>query len=220
MSNRNFRPLTLTRLQPGTGFSGSLYETNDLVSVSAYALEVMTDLHFVPASTTSADEAIDDALQHMIARGVRMLLVADDAGALTGLVTARDIDGLRPGTVMAAHNIPRERVSVGSIMTPAEQVEVMPLDEVLHATVGDIVVTLKDSGRQHALVVEEDAASGRPMIRGIFSAAQIARQLGIGTGTCELSQTFCDLEKAISADTELHAAIRPATGPDRAIGVC
>lgn len=210
MDQRKFRRLSLARLSPGTGFAGSRCERDDLVTVSAYALEVMTDLRFVAASTTTPDEAIDGALQHMIARGVRMLLVTDASDSLAGLVTARDIDGPRPAAVMASRNVRREQLVVGDIMTPAGQIEVLRLDEVLYATVGDIVLTLKNSGRQHALVVEEDAASGKPTIRGIFSAAQIARQLGISTGARELSDTFAELERAIAAGTEFYAANMPA----------
>lgn len=202
MNVREFRSLTLTKLAPGTGFAGSLFDTADLVNVAAYALEVMTDLRFVPAASIQPEATIDGALQHMIARGVRMLLVADASGSLQGLVTAKDIDGPRAAAVMAATNVARESVTVAAIMTPAEQIEVMPLEEVLHATVGDIVVTLKGSGRQHALVVEVQAATGRPVIRGIFSASQIARQLGIRGESGHLAQTFADLEVAVAAGTE------------------
>jgi hypothetical protein len=48
--------------------------------------------------------------------------------------------------------------------------------------VGNIVLTLKNANRQHALVVEphEDAAlSGAEIVRGIFSTTQIGKQLGM-----------------------------------------
>jgi len=37
------------------------------------------------------------------------------------------------------------------------------------------------------------------VIRGIFSATQIARQLGIALQTLELSQTFAEIDRAILA---------------------
>ena len=88
-------------------------------------------------------------------------------------------------------------LQVRDIMTPADEIEVIPLDDVLHARVGDIVMTLKHSHRQHALVVEEVAISGNFVIRGIFSATQIARQLGIALQQHELFQTFAEIERVI-----------------------
>ncbi|MFZ3174169.1 MAG: CBS domain-containing protein, partial [Thiobacillus sp.] len=73
----------------------------------------------------------------------------------------------------------------------------------LHAHVGDIVETLKHSGRQHALVVEDEPLTEKPTIRGIFSASQIARQLGIPLQAQELAQTFEQIDLAIKAQHTL-----------------
>lgn len=198
MGSQNFRPLTLTAIAPETGFAGPFFAVPNLVTVSAYALEVMTDLRFVPVATIRPSIGLELASQQMISRGVRLLLVADDADHLVGLITARDLAGERPAEAMARHNIPFTQVTVGQVMTAAADIEAMLLDEVLHARVGDIIATLKHSGRQHALVVESDAFSGQPAIRGIFSASQIARQLGIAASPEELAQTFADIDRAVS----------------------
>ena len=81
----------------------------------------------------------------------------------------------------------------------------LSLDEVLLARVGDVVETLKSSGRQHALVVEHNSASSRQMVRGIFSASQISRQLGIPADGVELLQTFAALDQALGAMEEQSA---------------
>ena len=46
-------------------------------------------------------------------------------------------------------------------MTPAGFLETIELTDVLQARVGDIVETLKRSGRQHALVIESGPADPR-----------------------------------------------------------
>ena len=38
-------------------------------------------------------------------------------------------------------------------MTPAREIEVLEYTDVRHALLGDIVETLRNAGRQHALVV-------------------------------------------------------------------
>ena len=195
----NFKPLSLTTLKPQTGYVRPYFSTPKLVKVSDCALEVMTDLHFVPAAVAHGEIDVESATQKMISRGVRTLLVTDAGENVIGIITSRDLLGDRPRQVMHSRSISFSEVLVRDIMTPAEKIEVIPLNDVLHARVGDIVMTLKHSGRQHALVVEDEAFSDKHMIRGIFSASQIARQLGIALQQHELFQTFAEIDRAIQA---------------------
>ena len=195
-SDMNFEPLLLSMLKPGTGFSRPYFYSPNPVEITSYALEVMTDLRFVPAATTQGDVSIATASQKMIARGVRLLLVVDSAGDVVGLITARDLDGPRLKQVASQATRSSGNLKVHELMT--REVEVLPLEAVLHARVGDIVQTLKNSGRQHALVVDEEPFTNKPMIRGVFSASQIARQLGIIFGHPDLSQTFLQIDRAVS----------------------
>jgi hypothetical protein len=48
--------------------------------------------------------------------------------------------------------------------------------------------------RQHLMVSEGD---GR-RIRGLFSATQIARQLGVELQTTDIARTFADIEAALA----------------------
>lgn len=193
-----YRPLSLTTLAPRTGYASPFFAAPNPVKVSAYALEVMTDLRFVPVASIRPGATLEVATQRMIARGVRLLLVVDDDDKLVGLITARDTEGERPAAVAAREGIAVGQIGISQVMTPAAEIEVLQLEEVLHARVGDIVATLKHSWRQHALVQEEDPYSGMPLIRGIFSASQIARQLGIAPQLGELSHTFADIDRAIA----------------------
>ena len=195
-SNAVFEPLLLSMLKPGTGFSRPYFYSPNPVEITSYALEVMTDLRFVPAATTHADVLVETASQKMIARAVRLLLVVDSAGDVLGLITARDLEGRRIKEAMDSTGLIFEELKVRNIMT--YEVEVMPLESVLHARVGDIVATLKHSGRQHALVVDEDPFTSKSMIRGVFSASQIGRQLGIISEQHDLSHTFEQIDQTIS----------------------
>jgi len=70
-----------------------------------------------------------------------------------------------------------------------------------------VLETLRRAGRQHALVVDFDEIparrplelpSRRPMVRGIFSLSQLARQLGVAVQTGgEVARTFSEIESAI-----------------------
>lgn len=193
----SYKPLTLFTLKPQTGYLRPFFSTPKRVKISDCALEVMTDLQFVPAAVVLGEIDVESATQKMISRGVRTLLVTDSSEDVIGLITSRDLIGDRPHQLMQRRAIAFRDVRVLDIMTEAKDIEVMPLDDVLHARVGDIVMTLKHSGRQHALVVEEVAFSDKQMIRGIFSASQIARQLGIALQQHGLYQTFAEIDRAI-----------------------
>lgn len=190
-----FQPLTLSMLADGTGFSKPYFYTPNPVEVEASALEVMTDLRFVPAATSHPDMTVAAAKQKMIARGVRLLLVLDGNEDVMGLVTARDLDGSRVQEAIRASGLSSDELKIGAVMT--SNVEVLQLEAVLHARVGDIVATLKHSGRQHALVVDQEPFTQKAMVRGVFSASQIARQLGIVTGQNDLLETFAHIDQAI-----------------------
>lgn len=194
-SNAVFEPLQLTLLQPGTGFSRPYFYSPNPVQITSSAMEVMTDLRFVPAATTQVEISVLAATQKMIARGVRLLLVVDAEDDLVGLITARDLDGRRIKAATDSTGLSLEDLKVGDIMT--REIEVMPLQAVLHARVGNIVETLKHSGRQHALVVDQEPFTDKSMIRGIFSASQIGRQLGIIAGPNDLEQTFAQIDQTI-----------------------
>ena len=167
------------------------------VTADSPALHVMTDLTKIPAATITASATLSEANQAMIHRGVRMLFVIDAAQHLLGVVTASDLCGEKPVLASQYRGVPRHELLVDHLMTPVEKMEAVSMSEVSHAEVGHIVATLKESGRQHAIAIEQDA-SGHQVLRGIFSSTQLARQLGVQFGTTEVARTFAEIEAAIA----------------------
>lgn len=171
------------------------------VHADSPAVDVMTDLTRVDAVTIRPDASVEDANHAMIAHRVRSLFVVDDANAVAGIVTATDVLGERPIQVAQDHGMRHVEVLVRHVMTPSDLLEAMELRDVQQARVGDVVETLRRSGRQHALVIEAGPAEppGAPRtLRGMFSLTQIARQLGlppqVGHG---VARTFAEIEAAI-----------------------
>jgi hypothetical protein len=89
-------------------------------------------------------------------------------------------------------------LTVADLMVPRSAIDVLDIGTVLRAEVGHIVATLKEVGRQHALVVDTDPLSGEEMVRGIFSATQIGRQLGMPILTFEVAHTFAEIEAELA----------------------
>ena len=157
------------------------------------AFSVMTDLATVAAATTHPDEFADRAHAQMIQRGVRLLFVLDRESRIAGVITATDLLGEKPMRLAQSHGILHGEIRVGDLMTPAGALEVIPLQDVAQMRVGHVVATLKAAGRQHLMVAEDH---GR-RVRGLFSASQVARQLGVQLQTFEVASTFADIEAAL-----------------------
>jgi predicted transcriptional regulator len=197
MTRDHYSPLGQSRLDPGVGHYLPDAQLLAPVAGDSPAIEVMTDLRRSPAAMIGPDATIEGANQIMILRGVRMLLVSDLQRRMVGLLTATDLLGEKPVQTVQARGIRYGEVLVADVMVPLEQIDAMDMGEVLRAEVGHVVATLKQSGRQHALVVETDAA-GQRWIRGVFSASQIARQLGIPIHIVEIARTFHEIETALA----------------------
>lgn len=168
-----------------------------VVSQDEPAVDVMTDLKYVKVITVDANAGINDALHIMIQAGVRMLVVTNDQG-ISGIITSRDINGEKPVDFISQHRVTRDEVKVSDIMTPRSQMDALWMSDVREAKVGNIIATLREAGRQHAIVVD-DTPIGEVMLRGIFSVTQIGRRMGIDIESTGQVQSFAKLESVLSA---------------------
>ncbi|MBE0614665.1 MAG: CBS domain-containing protein [Burkholderiales bacterium] len=193
---REYHPLSAHRLQTGTRYHQPGGDREG-VGIDSPALDVMTDLRQIPAATIDLEAPLDAANRFMIRRGVRLLLVTDDDRQVLGLITSNDILGEKPVQFALERGIKRQEIYVRDIMTPCEQLEALSYADLIQAEVGHVVATLKHSGRQHALVTDMSADDNVQAVRGIFSASQIARQLGVAIQTTEVAQTFAEIGAAL-----------------------
>ena len=194
---RDYAPLEFSLLKPGSSYAQPSQAVPDRVGLEDPALSVMTDLRANTAVIILSGDMIDEAHRRMIQRGVRLLLVVDQNRLVVGVITAADILGEKPMQAVTQRGVRREELLVRDIMTPQERLEVLDLEAVRTARVGHIVATLKRAGRQHAVVVERDGAN-RHVVRGLFSATQIARQLGVAIPTSEVALTFSEIEAQLA----------------------
>ena len=189
---RVYAPLTLSPLAPGARIAQPSMPGRVTLDDPAFA--VMTDLREVSAATTRPEETIDTAHAIMIRRGVRLLFVLDDDNSVAGVITATDLLGEKPMRFAQARGVSHAEILVEDIMTPAPRLQALSLLDVAQMRVGHIVATLKAVNRRHLTVAED----GGNRIRGLFSASQVARQLGMELTTFEIAQTFADIEAALA----------------------
>jgi len=206
--DRQFHALRIHELGADAGYRRPTQPQPARVTLESPALEVMTDLLRTSPATIRPQAPLEGANNFMIARGVRLLLVVDERDAVLGVVTATDVLGEKSVRIATDRGIRRNELTVGDIMTPARDVEVLALEDVESARVGHVLETLSKAGRQHALVVDFEliapkslieAPIRRTMVRGIFSISQLARQLGVALPSAgEVARTFSEIEAALS----------------------
>ena len=195
---KNFTPLKFDTLDHPITYFRPRQQMPERVKNSDPAVDCMTDLRQVALLMVSPTTPLNLALERMVKGGVRMLLVVDPDGHVRGVITSRDIQGEKPLKIMEKTGGTRDELLVRDIMTMRGKLNVLMMDDVLGAKVGDIIATLKQVDRQHAMVVDTDPDSGQLALRGIFSLSQIGRQLGLAIQPSEKATTFADLEQALN----------------------
>jgi len=198
MAEKQYTPIKAAKLQKGIALHRIEKVYSETVSLDDPAAVVMTDLKKISAVTIRPEISIENASQRMKQRGVRMLLVTDDNEDIVGIITSTDLQGPKPMKLIQQRGGVYKDIQVRDIMTDHDQLEVLCMDDVEKAVVGQIVATLRQTGRQHALVADRPPGSKTQSLRGIFSAAQIARQLDTDLSAPKIAQTFADIERLIT----------------------
>jgi CBS domain-containing protein len=176
------------------------------VGLDARGIGVMTDLDLTPAVTVADGTQIDEASRLMMEAGVRSAFVSDGGSNVLGLVTAYDIVGDKQLRYLDSlgctlRTCSRADVRVGDIMEPVERWLVIDADDLAACSVGDVVATFRRSGRTHIPVVER-TDEGADRLRGLLSAAEVARATGVDTGGLRPAATFAEIALAV-----LHGAL-------------
>ncbi|HCB13357.1 MAG TPA: hypothetical protein DEP36_07275 [Gammaproteobacteria bacterium] len=194
--SQTYQPLMFHHLGAGAGYFRPQQHLSEHVAADDPALSAMTDLSLVTAYTAELDTPLSKAQETMVKRRVRMLLVRDVEGHIVGLITSRDIEGEKPKRILTKAGGSWEDLLVADIMTLQPKLEVLLMEDVAKARVGDIIATLRQVNRQHAMVVDVHPTTGHLAVRGIFSLSQIGLLLGLEIDPALHATTFVDLEHA------------------------
>jgi len=195
--NASFQILPHSLLTPGTSIYQGDAAENATVSLRDPARSVFTDFHHTRPFSIGSAATLAEVNDKMIACGVRLLFVAGGAGALQGLVTYTDLFGEKPVRYIQEHGGNREQIVVLDIMTPLSRLDSLQYGDVLRATVGDIVETIRESDRQH-LLVSQILENGSQVIIGMFSSTHIEKRIGMKIELSARANTFADLERALA----------------------
>ena len=193
----SFQPLQTTQLPVSTDLIHVEERPQRPITLKSPALEVMTDLKLIDPISIHEDALLHNAHDRMVSHGIRLLFVTNREGVLTGLLTATDVLGERPVKCIQEHGKRHKELLVSDVMTPRKSLEALTMGDVAHASVGQLVATMKDLGRQHSLVVEMNGNTGHYEVCGLFSTSTIARRLGISLNFLRVPRAFSEIEHAL-----------------------
>jgi CBS-domain-containing membrane protein len=191
-----YAPIASRPMQAGTIVRQPTIEGGPRVRPADPALSVMTDLRRVPAVLVDPDVDMEAAMRIMIRRNVRSLFVVNVDNEVLGLITATDLLGEKPMQHLARSGGRRSDMRVHDLMSPQSRLEVLAMSDVERSCVGQVLATLNEAGRQHAMVVEE-GPGGREVVRGVFSASQLEKQLGEAVAISAPARTFAEIQAAL-----------------------
>jgi CBS-domain-containing membrane protein len=163
----------------GAGYARPQQSYPDDLRLDSPALDAMTDLRRVTALTVERSNTLAATRERMRKLGVRMLLVTDPSGAVVGVITVTDLDSDRPRKIAAKSGEQVDELLVQDIMTLRGRIEVLQLADVEKASIGQVLSSLREAGRRHALVLDSDPDHDRHLICGIFSLTRLCGQIGL-----------------------------------------
>ena len=190
--------LPTLRLERGTSIVQAQPWQTAPVTLDSPAVQVMTDLALVKAATTHPQTSLLEAEQTMIFLGVRMLFVVSEMPAIEGLITTTDLRGDRQLRVVHDRHMRYDELCVADVMTPLSTLDAVDFAQMKAGTVGNVIATLKQFGRNHLLVVESAGDTVPQRVRGVISRAQIERQLGTPIDVTEVATSFADLGQMLA----------------------
>ncbi|MCX4187015.1 CBS domain-containing protein [Methylophaga sp. OBS4] len=162
------------------------------ITIDSPALTIFTDFKQHLPLVIDADTPAMQADYLMKKAHVRLKLVVDENNELIGTISLQELNGQHI-QILQNQGIDREDINVRDLMIPRSQQKVVNYQQLVDATIGDVLDALQKNGTSHCLVVDKD----QHQIRGIISASDIARRLHIPVEIATPT-TFIDIFKAVN----------------------
>ncbi|MEN8212845.1 MAG: CBS domain-containing protein [Pseudomonadota bacterium] len=196
MNSSNYKTLDHTLLGAEVKCLKPFEELPQQASMDDPAINAMTDLTKTAAMVIGPCATLKEAIERMVASNVQLLFVTNQYHHIIGIITSKDVDGERVMRYLAENGGNRDDIMVRDLMTPQIKIEALNIEDVTSSQIGDIAATLTRMGRQHALVVEQDA-DGNEAIRGVLSTTQIRKQTGIAIDTSDVASGIAGMKAAL-----------------------
>lgn len=164
------------------------------LDLASPAVQVMTDFRCHKPSMVGVDESVKVLLDRAEIVKTGDFWVMDSRAEFVGIVAAEHLSSQHVQLRRLDLGLKLNELTLRDIMLPRQSLQALELAEVMGATIGDLVATLRDSGQTYLLVIDRE----QHQIRGVISAKQIEERLH---NSLEIRPklTFVDIFTAIRA---------------------
>ncbi|WP_206484399.1 CBS domain-containing protein [Thalassotalea sp. G2M2-11] len=149
--------------------SPELFEHTELDSP---ATKVFTDFKMHQPLVIEGDTLASDALLLMKKSHVKMKIVVSSNNDFLGIISTNELSE-QSLIAETAKGKNRNEILVSDMMLPKLALHAFDFSEIENSTVNDVILTLKNYGLRHCLVVDRK----HHHIRGVISTSDIARKL-------------------------------------------
>lgn len=174
-----YKSVPFQLLPVGATYSRPVFERPTGLTADSPAIEAMTDLRRVTALTVERTNTLSATRERMKKLGVRLLLVTGATGSVMGIITITDLESGRAEKIASKTGEEPSMLQVQDVMTLDGHIEVISLEAIENAKIGDILSSFDETGRRHALVLCDKTESGEAEICGIFSLTESSKLIGL-----------------------------------------
>ncbi|MFT4937415.1 MAG: putative transcriptional regulator [Paraglaciecola sp.] len=175
-------------------------EIAEALELNSPASKVLTDFTRRRPFILDYDTSIDEGLTIMLKTHEKFRMVVDEKLNMIGGINIGDL--MSHKVLMSANEkgLKRRDITVSDIMTPIAEFHGLMYNKLVHATIGDVLTTMRSLGVQYLLVLDQEHH-----VRGIICAADISRALHmpVSINVNVLAHNFKDVYKVLHNHTEL-----------------
>ncbi len=164
-------------------------ELDEDIDLTSSAFEVFVDFNKQQPFLLEQSASISHAAEIMQKEHVRRKLVIDNHEHLLGVVSLADLMSAKVMKAMETTGMKREDLTVADVMVHKDTLRAVVLKVFEKLTIGDVLLTMKQFGEEHLLVVNDEERS----LVGIVSSTDIARRLHRPVNINERPPSFRDM---------------------------
>ncbi|RUO64829.1 hypothetical protein [Idiomarina ramblicola] len=167
-------------------------QSSDTLSWHDNALHVMDDFKTLSAVELPESTLVSDAESAMSKTARRYACVKDSSDKMIGLVALRELHGRKATQVATRTQTNWKELTVKELMMPLSALPQVELSNLRKSRIGDVAATLKASGRDFLIVINQEE------VFGVISSLRIAQLTGESVNVFHLPSSFAEILSAVN----------------------
>ncbi|MDV6315849.1 hypothetical protein [Idiomarina sp. HP20-50] len=168
------------------------HHSNETLSWHDNALHVMDDFKTLSAVELSEGTLVSDAESAIKGAASRYACVKNRSEQMIGLLALRELHGRKATQVATRTQTNWRELSVKDLMIPLSALPQVQLSDLKKARIGDAAATLKASGRDFLVVINQDE------VYGVVSSLKVAELTGESVNVFHLPSTFAEIISVVN----------------------